>query len=150
MKFSKYPDHVRNLYGYHWKPLLIAVLTNLMDQLNQMLQSLFQEFLQEHNAIFYIDAHISWNTGDLDILQKQMSCNLENPNNCNQYPLMLLWYTGHSIFATTKEGNIFTYVFACLINHNTKRKIFLQMFTSTFLPTKMERKPLKCHVLGSN
>ncbi len=48
-----------------------------------------------------MDAHVHVLTNNTDVIKEKIKCNLETPNDCNQYPLSVFWNTGHSIFAAT-------------------------------------------------
>ncbi|CAI5452475.1 unnamed protein product [Caenorhabditis angaria] len=76
-KFSKYPDFVKQLMTYRWKPLIIA------------------EVLQEYPNIWWMDAHIRLVGGNFtDITYQERSTELVNSD------IVFFVHSSHSNFAT--------------------------------------------------
>ncbi|KAE9420467.1 hypothetical protein Angca_002059, partial [Angiostrongylus cantonensis] len=120
--FSRYPDYVRNLREFRWKPIIIA------------------ETLQEFSAVWYMDSSISFKKNDLNHVYELINCRkhvtnrsplksaavrdqresqiteneeqtgwdvdqwLENVAECRKMTYLLHGYTGHGIYPATSEG----------------------------------------------
>lgn len=81
--FEKYPEYVKNLHEYRWKPIIIAIE------------------LQRNPVLFWMDSSTILLSNISHVTAHFESCT--SPQNCKFYPWMLFDYAGHSIYAATHE-----------------------------------------------
>ncbi|KAJ1364117.1 hypothetical protein KIN20_024134 [Parelaphostrongylus tenuis] len=94
--FHNYPNHVRDLMEFRWKPLLIAMT------------------VKEFGAIWYMDTSVRWKKDRLDLVYKEINCRKDRGwtwNNidsvvtdCRKPGYLLHSSSGHSVYATTNPG----------------------------------------------
>jgi len=87
--FEDFPDYVKNLREYRWKPIIVALELRL------------------HPSILWMDTS-TVHKRPLDPLLEHFK-NCSNPDQCAYYPWMLFNNAGHSIFAATHERYIMFY-----------------------------------------
>ncbi|WKY04696.1 hypothetical protein Q1695_005591 [Nippostrongylus brasiliensis] len=112
--FHDFPDHVRSLFQYRWKPLIIAMM------------------LLEYDAVWYMDTSVRWKRDRLHFVHNQTRhCKEEKEGkseeirNSTAIPMK---------DATCKKSSI-------LLNVNTNHGVFPTTHPDVymFLPTSMER-----------
>lgn len=81
-RFDKYPEYIRNLTEFRWKPLLIA------------------EILMDYHAAWYMDSSVRI-LNSLDIVYKDIEKCTGGIEICQIYPWLLVEWAGHSIYSAT-------------------------------------------------
>lgn len=103
--FGEYPDYVKKLDEFRWKPLVIAIT------------------LEEFGAIWYMDTSVRWKKDRLELVYDEIRCRkdhalpeswnfFENPNatlECGKSAYLLQSSSDHGVFPTTHPG-VYEYI----------------------------------------
>jgi len=82
--FTIYPENVKYLMEYRWKPIIIALE------------------LQKYPALFWMDSSIAHKKNMDKLLNSFKTC--ENVDKCLFHPWILIYHGEHSIYAATHKA----------------------------------------------